>query len=93
MFVLLSVGMITFHTINDPQNAFSEAVSWVSGNALGITIVLFMHGVLWPHTGEKSFEQQLQTFMQGLSHLFALKMAALPHARRASTIRRAGKPI
>ena len=53
VFVLLSVGMITFHSINDPQNAFSEAVSWVSGNALGIAIVLFMHGVLWPHTGRK----------------------------------------
>src|SRR5919106_2656807 len=78
VFVLLSVGMITFVTINDPQNAFSEAVSWVSGNALGIAIVLFMHGVLWPHTGEKSFEQQLATFLQGLSRLFALKMAALP---------------
>jgi uncharacterized membrane protein YccC len=82
VFVLLSVGMITFHSINDPQNAFSEAVSWVSGNALGIAIVLFMHGVLWPHTGEKSFEQQLKTFMQGLSRLFALKMAALPQEAR-----------
>jgi uncharacterized membrane protein YccC len=82
VFVLLSVGMITFVTINDPQNAFSEAVSWVSGNALGIAIVLFMHGVLWPHTGEKSFEQQLKTFMQGLSRLFALKMAALPQEAR-----------
>jgi uncharacterized membrane protein YccC len=82
VFVLLSVGMITFNTINDPQNAFSEAVSWVSGNALGVTIVLFMHGVLWPHTGERSFEQQLSTFMQGLSRLFALKMAALPQEAR-----------
>jgi uncharacterized membrane protein YccC len=82
VFVLLSVGMITFDTINDPQNAFSEAVSWVSGNALGVTIVLFMHGVLWPHTGEKSFEQQLKTFMQGLARLFTLKMAALPQEAR-----------
>lgn len=82
VFVLLSVGMITFNAINDPQNAFSEAVSWVSGNALGVTIVLFMHGVLWPHTGERSFEQQLSTFMQGLSRLFALKMAALPQEAR-----------
>jgi uncharacterized membrane protein YccC len=82
LFVLFSVGTITFNTINDPQNAFSEAVSWVSGNALGVTIVLFMHGVLWPHTGERSFEQQLRTFMQGLSRLFALKMAALPQEAR-----------
>jgi uncharacterized membrane protein YccC len=82
LFVLLSVGLITFATIDDPQNAFSEAVSWVSGNALGIAIVLFMHGVLWPHTGEKSFEQQLKTFMQGLARLVALKMAALPQAAR-----------
>jgi hypothetical protein len=78
LFVLLSVGLITFTTINDPQDAFSEAVSWVSGNALGITIVLFMHGVLWPHTGESSFEQQLATFLQGLSRLFTLKMATMP---------------
>src|SRR5918996_4268438 len=78
LFVLLSVGLITFATINDPQDAFSEALSWVSGNALGITIVLFMHGVLWPHTGESSFEQQLATFLQGLSRLFTLKMATMP---------------
>lgn len=78
LFVILSVGLITFNTIDDPQNAFSEAISWVSGNALGIAIVLFMHGVLWPHTGESSFERQLTTFTQGLSRLFALKMAALP---------------
>jgi hypothetical protein len=78
LFVLLSVGLITFATINDPDDAFSEAVSWVSGNALGITITLFMHGVLWPHTGESSFEQQLTTFLQGLSRLFTLKMATMP---------------
>jgi Fusaric acid resistance protein family len=80
LFVLLSVGLITFNTINDPQMAFHQAVSWVSGNALGIVIVLFMHGVLWPHTGEKAFEGQLKSFFEGLAHLFTLKMAALPHA-------------
>jgi hypothetical protein len=80
LFVLLSVGLITFGSIDDPENAFSTAVSWVSGNALGIAIVLIMHGVLWPHTGEKSFEQQLRTFLQGLGHLFTLKMAALPYS-------------
>ena len=69
LFVLLSIGLITFASIEDPENAFSAALSWVSGNALGITIVLLMHGVLWPHTGEKSFEQQLRTFVQGLCHL------------------------
>jgi uncharacterized membrane protein YccC len=82
LFVGLSVGLITFASINDPQSAFSVAVSWVSGNALGVAIVLFMHGVLWPHTGEKSFEEQLKTFMQGLSHLFALKLAVLPQEAR-----------
>lgn len=82
LFLLLSIGLITFNTINDPENAFSEALSWVSGNALGVTIVLFMHGVLWPHTGERSFEQQLRTFMQGLARLFTLKMAALPQEAR-----------
>jgi hypothetical protein len=82
LFILLSVGLITFNTIDDPQNAFSEALSWVSGNALGVTIVLFMHGVLWPHTGERSFEQQLRTFLQGLARLFDLKMAALPQEAR-----------
>ncbi len=82
LFVLLSVGLITFGTIYDPQNAFSEAVSWVSGNALGVAIVLFMHGVLWPHTGESSFEQQLRTYVQGLSRLFALKIATLPQEAR-----------
>ena len=82
LFILLSVGLITFGSIDEPENAFSKAVSWVSGNALGITIVLIMHGVLWPHTGEKSFEQQLRTFLQGLGHLFALKMAALPRIGR-----------
>ena len=80
LFILLSVGLITFGSIDEPQNAFSTAVSWVSGNALGIAIVLIMHGVLWPHTGEKSFEQQLRTFLQGLGHLFTLKMAVLPYA-------------
>ncbi len=78
LFVLLSVGLITFGTIYDPQNAFSEALSWVSGNALGVAIVLFMHGVLWPHTGESSFEQQLRTFVQGLSRLYTLKMTTMP---------------
>ncbi|MGH6917842.1 MAG: FUSC family protein, partial [Geminicoccaceae bacterium] len=87
LFVLLSVGLITFNSIDDPQNAFSVAVSWVSGNALGVTIVLFMHGVLWPHTGEKSFEQQLKTFMQGLARLFALKMTALPQEARQQDAR------
>jgi uncharacterized membrane protein YccC len=84
LFVLFSVGTITFGTIDEPELAFSKAVSWVSGNALGITIVLIMHGVLWPHTGEKSFEQQMRTFLQGLAHLFALKVAALPHAAAVS---------
>lgn len=78
LFVLLSVGLITFGSIYDPQNAFSEALSWMSGNALGVTIVLFMHGVVWPHTGERSLEKQLRTFLEGLSHLFTLRMAALP---------------
>ena len=87
LFVLLSVGLITFNSIDDPQNAFREAVSWVSGNALGVTIVLFMHGVLWPHTGEKSFEQQLKTCTRGLARLFALKMAALPQEARQQDAR------
>lgn len=80
LFVLLSVGLITFGSIDDPDHAFSAAVSWVSGNGLGITIVLLMHGVLWPHTGEKAFEQQLRTFLQGLGHLFTLRMASLPYS-------------
>lgn len=84
LFVLLSVGLITFGSIDEPEHAFSKAVSWVSGNALGITIVLIMHGVLWPHTGEKSFEQQLRTFLQGLAHLFTLKMAGLPYSEAVS---------
>jgi hypothetical protein len=83
LFVLLSVGLITFSTINDPQNAFDEAVSWVSGNALGVMIVLFMHGVLWPHTGEKSFETQLKSFLDSLARLFTLKMSMLPHTWQA----------
>jgi hypothetical protein len=84
LFVLLSVGLITFGSIDDPQNAFRTALSWVSGNGLGIVIVLIMHGVLWPHTGEKSFEQQLRTFLQGLGHLFTLKIAAPPYSETLS---------
>ena len=52
--------LLTFGNAVQPEGAFEAAVAWVSGNALGITIVLVMHGVLWPHTGERQFDALLR---------------------------------
>jgi uncharacterized membrane protein YccC len=70
-----SLVLLTFGNATQPEGAFESAVAWVSGNALGITIVLVMHGVLWPHTGEKQFHAQLRTMLRDSARLFALKVS------------------
>ena len=68
--------LLTFGNVDEPEDAFEAAVAWVSGNALGITIVLVMHGVLWPHTGEKQFNALLQTILRDSARLFTLKVGS-----------------
>ena len=70
-----SLMLLTFGNADHPEGAFDAAVAWVSGNALGITIVLVMHGVLWPHTGERQFNALLQTMLRDSAQLFAVKVA------------------
>jgi uncharacterized membrane protein YccC len=69
-----SLVLLTFGSADHPEGAFDAAVAWVSGNALGITIVLIMHGVLWPHTGEKQFDALLRTILHDSVRLFTLKV-------------------
>jgi uncharacterized membrane protein YccC len=69
-----SLMLLTFGNVDYPEGAFDAAVAWVSGNALGITIVLVMHGVLWPHTGEGQFNALLRTILHDSAQLFALKV-------------------
>jgi uncharacterized membrane protein YccC len=71
-----SLVLLTFGNAAQPEGAFEAAVAWVSGNALGITIVLVMHGVLWPHTGEKQFHAQLRTILRDSARLFTLKVSS-----------------
>ena len=71
-----SLVLLTFGNVAQPEDAFEAAVAWVSGNALGITIVLVMHGVLWPHTGEKQFHAQLRTILRDSARLFTLKISS-----------------
>jgi uncharacterized membrane protein YccC len=71
-----SLMLLTFGNVAQPEDAFEAAVAWVSGNALGITIVLVMHGVLWPHTGEKQFHAQLRTILRDSVRLFTLKISS-----------------
>ena len=71
-----SLVLLTFGNAAQPEDAFEAAVAWVSGNALGITIVLVMHGVLWPHTGEKQFHAQLRTILRDSVRLFTLKVSS-----------------
>jgi uncharacterized membrane protein YccC len=75
LFCGFSIMLLTFGSASQPEGAFATAVAWVSGNALGITIVLIMHGVLWPHTGEGQFDTQLRTLLQDSARLFALKVS------------------
>jgi uncharacterized membrane protein YccC len=75
LFCGFSVMLLTFGSATQPEGAFAAAVGWVSGNALGITIVLVMHGVLWPHTGEGQFDAQLRTMLRDSARLFALKVS------------------
>ena len=70
-----SLVLLTFGNAAQPEDAFEAAVGWVSGNALGITIVLVMHGVLWPHTGERQFNALLRTILHDSAQLFALKVS------------------
>jgi uncharacterized membrane protein YccC len=74
LFAGFSLMVLTFGNVDDPEGAFEAAVAWVSGNALGITVVLVMHGVLWPHTGEKQFDTLLRTILRDTARLFALKV-------------------
>jgi uncharacterized membrane protein YccC len=69
-----SLALLTFGNADHPEGAFDAAVGWVSGNALGITVVLVMHGVLWPHTGEKQFDALLRTILRDSARLLALKV-------------------
>ena len=72
-----SLMLLTFSNVDQPEGAFEAAVAWVSGNALGITIVLVMHGVLWPHTGERQFNALLQTILRDSTRLFRIKIVDL----------------
>ena len=72
-----SLMLLTFGNVDQPEGAFEAAVAWVSGNALGITVVLVMHGVLWPHTGERQFNALLQTILRDSAQLFRIKVANL----------------
>ena len=72
-----SLMLLTFGNVDQPEGAFEAAVAWVSGNALGITIVLVMHGVLWPHTGERQFNALLQTILRDSARLFRIKIVNL----------------
>ncbi len=77
LFCGFSVMLLTFGSVSQPESGFDTAVAWVSGNALGITVVLIMHGVLWPHTGERQFDAQLRTMLRDSARLFALKVGGL----------------
>ena len=79
-----SLMLLTFGNVDQPEGAFEAAVAWVSGNALGITVVLVMHGVLWPHTGERQFNALLQTILGDSARLFRLKIADLSQAPASS---------
>jgi uncharacterized membrane protein YccC len=72
-----SLMLLTFGNVDQPEGAFEAAVAWVSGNALGITVVLVMHGVLWPHTGERQFNALLQTILRDSARLFRIKIVNL----------------
>jgi uncharacterized membrane protein YccC len=77
LFAGFSLMVLTFGNVDQPEAAFEAAVAWVSGNALGITVVLVMHGVLWPHTGERQFNALLQTILSDSARLFRIKIVNL----------------
>ena len=77
LFAGFSLIVLTFGNVDQPEAAFEAAVAWVSGNALGITVVLVMHGVLWPHTGERQFNALLQTILSDSARLFRIKVVNL----------------
>jgi uncharacterized membrane protein YccC len=77
LFAGVSMVLIALTNADQPEAAFDGAVSWISGNIVGITIVLIMHGVVWPHTGEKHFQDGLRRVLQGSARLFALEVRSV----------------
>jgi uncharacterized membrane protein YccC len=83
LFAGVSMILIALTNAAQPEAAFDGAVAWISGNIVGITIVLIMHGVLWPHTGEKPFQERLHQTLQSSARLFELEVRSVLHSETA----------
>jgi uncharacterized membrane protein YccC len=84
LFFGFSLALLTFGNASNPEAAYDAAVAWVSGNAVGITVVLVMQGVLWPQTSARNFEHLVHAALRDGARLFAEKVAGFVDGRMAS---------
>ncbi len=72
----LTLMIVGFGSIENPDNTFHLALSRTSGVLLGIISSLLVHGLLWPSRASVDFEKQLRSILNDLSELPSLKYSA-----------------
>jgi uncharacterized membrane protein YccC len=69
----MTILIVGFGSVENPDNIFHSAVSRVSGVILGIISSLLVHGLLRPSRAGDDFEKQLRNILHEASELLELK--------------------
>jgi len=69
----MTILIVGFGSVENPDNIFHSAVSRVSGVILGIISSLLVHGLLRPSHAGDDFEKQLRNILHEASELLELK--------------------
>lgn len=72
----MTILIVGFGSVENPDNIFHSAVSRVSGVILGIISSLLVHGLLRPSRAGDDFEKQLRNILHEASELLNLKCSA-----------------
>ncbi len=72
----MTLMIVGFGSIENPDNTFHLALSRTSGVMLGIASSLLVHSLLWPSRAGLDFEKQLRSILNNYSELPSLKYSA-----------------
>jgi len=92
LFGSVSLAIVAFLNIfeQNPYGTFEFAILWASSMALGIVVLLLVHGILWPNPAGKDFEKGMKSVLENSRELFSFKVRAIfedkPYVQETTTI-------
>lgn len=76
---IVSLSLVAFLNIfkQNPYGTFEFAILWTSSMALGVVVLLLVHGILWPNPAGKDFEKGVKSVLEKSRELFSFKVRAV----------------